>query len=398
MDLKETRKVISYEKMNELVSSSDTLDYVDEVIDGVETRTFGYNVIAPGAFDRCGARNCRGMMFEKSTGKLLALPFFKFFNYGENEDYSAEAVHSWKVIDMYDKVDGSLIYFYKVNGKLFCRTQRMYNNVQSLRAMEIVNGREDYQEFILNVLDRGYTPLFELLSPDVDPHIVRYDFKELVFLGMRNMIDGELVMPTTELYMDLSPSSNVTTILPNNRFDTIDELIDFCQNSNFERNELIEGYTVLFDNNELVKFKTSQFHQIHGLIDDCTRSDVNIAHMIFEGRLDDVLPEIDDNEIAKKFVHAVIHSIADTWNARLKTAGRYCEENRNLTIKEFNEKCRKELDPKIVPIALRHFRAMNDPLAMYPAEHKGMIDSYIAKREWRGSAFFAEYAKRFEGK
>lgn len=397
INLKETREILSYDEMNELVNKSETLDYVDETIDGIETRTFGYNLLSPDAFENKGARNCRGMMFEKESKKLIALPFFKFFNYNENETYSSQNIKSWKVINVYDKVDGSLIYFYRVNGKLFCRTQRMYNNVQSLRAMEIVNNRKDYKDFILNIIDHDCTPMFELLSPDIDPHIIRYNFtNELVFLGMRNMKTGELTMPTTELYSMYSPSNEITTVLPSDKFESIKELINFCMNSNFERKDLIEGYTVLFDNNELIKFKTQQFFQIHQLRDSCTKSDINIVRMIFDGTIDDALPEIEEDEIAKNFVKAVMHSVADTWSTRLKNAERFCEEHCNLNRKEFYELCLKELDSKTVHIAMKHFSALEDPNIQFPAEHKGMIESYIASREWRESPYFSEYAKRFE--
>ena len=338
------------------------------------------------------------MVFNRDTKELLALPFFKFFNYNENDMYSKENISSWKIVNIYDKVDGSLIYFFNLNGDLICKTQRSCNNVQSRRAMELITNRPDYKKLIWKCLNAGYTPLFELVSPNVDPHIVRYNFNELVFLGMRNMKTGELVMPTVDIYMFLAPAAQVTTILPTYKFNSLEDLLRYIK-IDLTSLHVTEGYTVLFNNNELVKFKTSQYLKLHKLADSCMKSDVFIVKAYFNGTIDDIKASMRDNIEVSRFIDDVVSSVSDVWNKRLAEAEEFYNEYgeyKEYSIKEYIETAKEEgMDKKVLPIAIQYYKCHNDWNQPTPKEHEGIVKSFIASKDWRESYHFDKYRDRF---
>ena len=80
-----TRKVLSYNEMMNIYNKTDNFDIVDEEVYGIKTRSFNYRLDVFQSFNQCGARNFRGTTFDIESKELLALPFYKFFNYNQSE-------------------------------------------------------------------------------------------------------------------------------------------------------------------------------------------------------------------------------------------------------------------------------------------------------------------------
>ena len=379
----DTRKVLNFDEMMNLYNKNDNFDIVDEEIYDIKTRSFNYRLDIFESFNQCGARNFRGTTFNLETKELLALPFYKFFNFNQSPFTLENIVKTWKIKNIYEKVDGSLIFFYKVNNKLVARTQRRCDNIQSIQAMKIVNQNEDIKKWIEDIIDKGYTPLFELLSPIIDPHVVHYkNIDTICLLGIRDKLSGYIYMAD----MDILPyyESNLISVFPiyDDKLVTLQDVIEDVKNETFNRDDLREGYVVLFENNELVKFKRPQYLSLSKL-HDLTHTDTCVVEMLFNETLDDVVSEFKDDQVMLDYINNIVQSVDDIYNKRLKNSKLFYIQNKELDRKSYALKAKDESEDK------ESFGIIMD---MYV--NKGNVDEkkiqelFIRKKEWRKSKKF----------
>lgn len=63
-------------------------------------------------------RVCRGLVLH-TGGQVVSFPFHKFFNLGEMDETSEEAVSQWSPLCVTEKVDGVLIQVFKWEGNIY---------------------------------------------------------------------------------------------------------------------------------------------------------------------------------------------------------------------------------------------------------------------------------------
>lgn len=102
---------------------------------------------------------CRGLIADSNTGEILARPFRKFFNYGQNGapglDLNAAAVVN-------DKLDGSLGILYPTPGGHAMATRGSFASEQAIHATQVWRDRYAGQY----VPPVGFTLLFEIIYPE----------------------------------------------------------------------------------------------------------------------------------------------------------------------------------------------------------------------------------------
>jgi len=136
-------------------------------------------------------QDCRGLVLEKDTWKVMSLAFRKFFNSAETHASKID----WDTAWIFEKCDGSLIQVYWdwVTEEWCAGTSGMaegegeVNEKPNTKFSELfwdtLNG---YRKFCLNNMSRGYTYSFELMTPYnivVKPHGI----SGVVLLGMRHL-------------------------------------------------------------------------------------------------------------------------------------------------------------------------------------------------------------------
>lgn len=135
--------------------------------------------------------SCRGIAFEKETGKVVAWPFNKFFNYQEIYAQDGSLAHIGKILNEMDgwrpftskiytiaeKVDGSLGIAYFYEGKWHVKTGGSFNSDQAVWATEFL--RKNLNTI---ALAEYVTYCFEIVYK-ADQHVVHYDNEELVLLS-----------------------------------------------------------------------------------------------------------------------------------------------------------------------------------------------------------------------
>lgn len=135
---------------------------------------------------------CRGIVFEKSTGNVVAHPFDKFFNYGEIFTQEGELTELAKqlsempdfqpdVTEIFlasEKIDGSLIICFHYGNEWILKTGGHFYNEQSAWAKKWFDAHVNTERMY-----KDCTYCFEMVSKG-DVHVIHYDYTGLVLLAI----------------------------------------------------------------------------------------------------------------------------------------------------------------------------------------------------------------------
>lgn len=147
-------------------------------------------------------QQARGIIFKESTLEPVCVPFFKFFNFGEENAANID----WDTAWVTEKIDGSLIkvwwddcWHISTNGTIDASKAEISDIKMPNFAVYFWNTLlkyyNTYSDFF-NGLDQNLTYMFELVGP-YNRVVVPYEKPELYFLGARNKFTGEELRGTT---------------------------------------------------------------------------------------------------------------------------------------------------------------------------------------------------------
>lgn len=191
----------------------------------------------------------RGLIISIHTGEVVARPFDKFFNWGENDrTTTAEIKH------VFEKMDGSLGIQYRSKGKMLVATRGSFDSEQAVWATENLNSYYNIKQ-----LPTKWTLLFEIIYPDNRVVIDYKGWAGIVLLAIRNRFTGKYLpysivkeiaykhdFRLPEYYEFSSPQKivQITKTLPSNN----------------------EGWVVEFEDNQRFKFKGNEYIKLHRLL------------------------------------------------------------------------------------------------------------------------------------
>jgi ribosomal protein L10 len=118
----------------------------------------------------------RGLVTD-DKGNVVARPFRKFFNIEEERHTPTSE------FDVYEKMDGSLGILFNYEGQWVMATRGSFASDQSLKGFFML------QKYDFKKLHKDYTYLFEIIYDD-NRIVVKYDYEDLVLLGMINTETG----------------------------------------------------------------------------------------------------------------------------------------------------------------------------------------------------------------
>jgi RNA ligase len=139
-------------------------------------------------------RECRGMIFCSTTGKILRRPFHKFFNIQEKDETQLHKLDFTLPHTVYTKLDGSMVSPFEVgygSGNIRFGTKAGITEV-SMQAEEFVARNPKYMEFSRWCIANGITPMFEWTSRQ-QRIIIDYPTDNLTLLAARYMETGEFI-------------------------------------------------------------------------------------------------------------------------------------------------------------------------------------------------------------
>lgn len=281
-----------------------TIRTIDDVLPHIEGRSefivaereFGtvinYVVAMADTFDMTGPddltgairRECRGIIFDLQ-GNLMSRPFHKFFNVSEKEETQVHVIDMSQPHVIMEKMDGSMIRPILVNGVVRLATKMGVTSVAEEAENFLVDSTQYFKiyKWLKNCVTSGVTPIFEYVAP-TNKIVIDYAEPKLVLLAMRNNITGNYYMP------DQTPFEVVPM------YGSVDGgLTEYIARAREMQGR--EGDVIRFADGHMLKVKNDWYVRIHKT-KDLIRSDRNIADIIVNEQLDDILPLLDATDLA----------------------------------------------------------------------------------------------------
>ena len=247
---------------------------------------YSRQTVYDGAWDEITLQ-CRGIVFDKSTGDIIAHPFNKFFNYEEIYDVTADdgsmrltklgetlkrLRHGFepnitKNFRAMDKLDGSLGILFYYEDKWIIKTAGSFDSDQAKWAQNWFDTKIDNDRKELH-LDKDWTYCFEIISSE-DPHVCNYDYEGLVLLGFfdENHTEGEMADIAELAYkLDIRYSQMIY-------FDSMEKMIEQAKKLDVDH----EGFVVTFSSGFKMKIKGVEYLEKFKMMSAISKKDVR-AH------------------------------------------------------------------------------------------------------------------------
>lgn len=225
------------------------------------------------SLDNALRRECRGITFDSNTGKILRRPYHKFFNVNEREetlDYNIDLSRKHAILE---KLDGSMICPFVVNEQIIWGTRMAAMDFHEMVEEFVESSEIDYKTFCFELIENGYSPIFEWFHPEKRIVIDYGKESSLTLTAVRNMITGEYVsfdhhnIPVVQIF---EPRKNMKEFL-----EYVRELED------------LEGFVIRFGDGHMAKLKCDWYVKIHKN-KEAILYDRNIVELILDEVLDDV--------------------------------------------------------------------------------------------------------------
>lgn len=265
---------------------------------------------------------CRGIILYQNNNKIqiVCYPFDKFWNFGEK--YAANI--DWNTVQIQEKLDGSIIKFWKHNGILRIST----NSCIDAKKASTPSGRNYFDLVIDCLTDMGttidniepyildnHTYIFELLHKDAKI-IISYDTNKLVHIGTRNNLTLEEVHHSTNILNISKP------VLHNFNHITLEDIISFVNSRNFS----YEGVVIVDDHYNRLKIKGKDYVTAHHLRLNVGDPYLNAIKIVLNDEISEFLVYFPDKKYLLESVHkditAYIQTIIDLYNTLMKYSQR----------------------------------------------------------------------------
>ena len=188
----------------------------------------------------------RGLVVDRLTGEIIALPFPKFFNWGEGGRTSIAPIESAT-----NKIDGSLAIIYWYAGQWRVNTRGSFTSSQAKWAADFLTAHFD-----LSQVDPDLTLLCEIVYPENRVVVSYGDQRALYLIGVRNRKTlADWLLPTIHALAE----SLGFPVPVSASFTDIDQVIDNLKDADLSR----EGWVVRFQDGQRFKFKSLTYLTMH---------------------------------------------------------------------------------------------------------------------------------------
>ena len=238
---------------------------------------------------------CRGLITENTTGKVLVRPFKKFFNYEEVVDKNVIPLKG-DYVYVQEKMDGSLGILFYYEGEWIMATRGSFASEQAIRGMEIL--KRKYSVFDRSWLQE-YAYLVEIIYPE-NRIVVDYGKEKITFLSvvLNEGFTGWKPTDETELHWTMSCSifaangiKKSDIVKTEQHFNFSDELYKSLKEKN-ENNK--EGFVLrFFPGNFRMKIKFEDYVRLHKIMTNISTTAVWEV-LSNGGTMDDLLKDVPD--------------------------------------------------------------------------------------------------------
>ena len=242
-------------------------------------------------------RECRGLIFRNSDGKIISRPFHKFFNMNETEETLQKNINIFAPHVVQEKMDGSMVrpFFKEQPGgpAIAFATKSGETDISELahKAFMKLDNVDEKLDWIRDKLLSGQTPIFEFVSP-FNQIVVPYEKEDFVFLALRDNVYGNYIRDR---------SYPGTLVKEHGYIDGIRATLhEYMMKTKGDVNR--EGDVLVFRNGFRVKVKSEWYVTAHKA-KESLNIDRHIARMTLEDTFDDVvanIPEAMKEEVISK--------------------------------------------------------------------------------------------------
>jgi RNA ligase len=240
-------------------------------------------------------RECRGIIFDSKTGDIIRRPFHKFFNVNERDETQDHSVDLSRGHAILEKLDGSMIAPFLVNGQMIWGTKMGATDVTK-PVEEFVKNNPHYVEFAEIMIESGFTPIFEWCSRK-QRIVLDYSEDQLILTAARHITTGRYaVYQTLNYWAQMGKIPVVRAFEPQT---DMKEFIEYVRDL-----EDLEGFVVRFDDGHMIKLKCDWYVQIHKA-KEAILQDRNIVEIILDEKLDDIKAHLpaEDRDHLTEFEH-----------------------------------------------------------------------------------------------
>ena len=263
-------------------------------------------------------RECRGIIFDVN-GSLIRRPYHKFFNLSERSETSQVAVDISKPHKIYEKLDGSMIAPYIVNGRLIWGTKMGDTDIAAIVA-DFVTSKQI--NFVFTLIQAGYTPIFEFCSRK-NRIVIDHQEDRLVLTAVRTMETGVYI---NYLPQDIPPY--IETVDEVDVFGaSLPEIARFVGGFNDE-----EGVVLRFEDGHMVKIKSDWYIRLHKIKDRMT-FERNVVDMILHNEVDDIIGALDEG--SRHRLEAFQRSL---WKSIIEISDEVCDMMNDIVSRNLSKK------------------------------------------------------------
>lgn len=210
-------------------------------------------------------RQTRGLIYNWKTGEIVARPFGKFFNYGDEPNTGHLSLDT-PVWGYYDKADGSLgIVYLTPDGTLSVATRGSFVSDQALHATKLLRESDEYDDLYVAGFDTSFTQLVEIVYPE-NRIVLNYgDDDKLVYLGEVEIESG-MFYPAEGW-----PFGAGETVYEGKKFTphlTLRDVVSLPDRPN------AEGYVIWLSPTKAVKLKQEDYKALHRIVSNLTPKEV----------------------------------------------------------------------------------------------------------------------------
>ena len=210
----------------------------------------------------------RGLFVDKDSGEVKIRSYNKFFNFGErhvNLGYLKK--YATYPIRVFKKYNGFLGLASVVNNEVVLTSKSVTSGKYKDIFQNIWNKVEAEVKELLKktMIENNCTAVFEVVSPEYDPHIIKYDKEHLYLL---DFIENKLDLDTHNIDLEFSEklmkkvefSSGLLTKKEElTRLENYDELYNFLAEKEKSLEEF-EGYVLCDNSGFMFKFKLPYYN------------------------------------------------------------------------------------------------------------------------------------------
>lgn len=310
-----------------------TQEEIREADVGEDLVSFCYMISSSDTFNTPESRECRGIVFNSKTGKVVGRPLHKFFNLNEREETLVTNLDWGNVSRVMDKRDGSMIHTVLMpDGSVKLKSKKSFESDVAKAAQKFFDADPNFAEFAKYLKFYDATAIFEYTAPD-SRIVLWYEEPSLTLLTVRNNKTGEY-----------SNFSEIDWISRKFGIPKVEQILEFYDEVSWKfdvmkmmeaakTREGIEGWVVQFENGDMIKVKTDWYLKRHHAITFVRERD--IAQLVVDEGIDDMKSMLVGFGIEVSEIIEIEDRVAHIFASLMKTVEEIYEQDKHLTVKEF---------------------------------------------------------------